>query len=64
MYLDEYLPFSIPLMMYLFGGDHSFSSALKLFLIEIMAGSFAYGIIGWNDGHHHPDVVHDGDPIR
>lgn len=64
MYPDEFLPFGIPIVMYLFGGDQSFVSALKLFLYAVFAGGFAFGIIGWNAGHHHPDVVHDGDPVR
>lgn len=50
--------------MYLLGGEHSFVSALKLFLVAALAGGFAFGVIGWNAGHHHPDVVHDGDPVR
>lgn len=64
MYLDEFLPFTLPIIMYLLGGEHSFVSALKLFLVAALAGGFAFGVIGWNAGHHHPDVVHDGDPVR
>lgn len=64
MYADEFLPFIFPIMMYLFGGDHSFGSALKLFLVALLSGGFAFGIIGFNAGHHHPEVVHDGDPVR
>lgn len=65
MYPDEFIPIAIPLIMYQFGGgDNSFGSALKLFLIAILAGGLAFGIIGFNAGHHHPDVLHDGDPIR
>lgn len=64
MYADELIPFALPLIMYLFGGDNSFGSALKLFLIAILAGGFIFGIIGFNAGHHHPSVLHDGDPIR
>lgn len=64
MYADEFLPFIIPIIMYLFGGDHSFISALKMFSIIVAAGGFAFGIIAVNAGHHHPDIVHDGDPVR
>lgn len=61
---DEFLGFIIPVIMYLFGGEHSLFSALKLFLVIILSGGFIFGIIGWNAGHHHPEVVHDGDAVR
>ncbi|XP_055301663.1 cytochrome b5-related protein-like [Sitodiplosis mosellana] len=64
MHLDEFLPFIVPVIMYLFGGDHSFVSAMKLFLVITLSGGFIFGIIGWNAGHHHPEVVHDGDAVR
>lgn len=64
MHLDEFLPFIVPIIMYLFGGDHSFVSAWKLFLVITLSGGFIFGIIGWNAGHHHPEVNHDGDPVR
>lgn len=64
MYVDEFLPFIIPLVMYLFGGDHSLASTLKLFLFVVMSGSFLFGVIGLNAGHHHPEVIHDGDAVR
>lgn len=64
MYPDEFAPFALPLIMYLFGGDNSFGSALKFFMIAILTGGFTFGIIGFNAGHHHTTVVHDGDPIR
>lgn len=64
MYFDELLPFVVPITMYSFGGDHSLLSALKLFLIVILSGGFIFGVIGWNAGHHHPEIVHDGDAVR
>lgn len=64
MYIDEFLPFVVPVLMYLFGGDHSFVDALKMFLIAISFGGFFFMIIGANAGHHHPEIVHDGDAIR
>lgn len=64
MYIDEFLPFVIPIVMYLFGGNHTFFEALKIFSIMILSGSFIFGIIGWNAGHHHEEVYHDGDPVR
>lgn len=64
MYVDELLPFVIPATMYAFGGDHSLADALKQFLIVILSGGFMFMIIGANAGHHHPEIVHDGDKIR
>lgn len=64
IYVDEFLPFVIPLVIYLFGGDHSIASALKLFLLITMSGGFIFSIIGINAGHHHPDILHDGDTVR
>lgn len=64
LHIDEFLPFIIPIVMYLFGGDHSFVDALKLFLVVIMAGGFMFMIIGANAGHHHPEIVHEGDAVR
>ncbi|XP_055306178.1 cytochrome b5-related protein-like [Sitodiplosis mosellana] len=64
MHIDEFMPFIIPITMYLFGGNHTFVEALKMFLIVIMSGGFIFSIIGINAGHHHPEVVHDGDPVH
>lgn len=64
MFIDDFLPFIVPITMYAFGGNHTFVEALKMFLIVSMFGSFMFSIIGINSGHHHPEVVHDGDPIR
>lgn len=64
MFVDEFLPFIIPIIMYLFGGEHSFVSAIKLFLITVLSGSFCFGIIGLNAGHHHQEIIHDGDAVR
>lgn len=62
--LDEFFPLVIPAVMYFFGGDNSLGAALKLFLIIILFGGFIFGVIGWNAGHHHPEIVHDGDAVR
>lgn len=64
MYIDEFLPFIFPIIMYLFGGEQSFVSALKMFVIIVLGAGMAYGIIAVNAGHHHPNILHDGDPIR
>lgn len=64
MYPDEFLPFIVPAIMYAFGGEHSLIAALKLFLVITLSGGFIFGIIGLNAGHHHPEVLHDGDAVR
>lgn len=48
--------------MWLLGGG-SLLSALKMFLIIVMAGSFFFGIVAINAGHHNPSILHDGDEV-
>lgn len=64
MRLDDFIPFVVPVIMYLFGGNSSFIDAFKMFTVIIIFGGFFFGIIAINAGHHHPEVVHDGDPLR
>lgn len=64
MSFDDFNPFIIPLTMFLFGGDHTLYDALKLFLIMVLASGVLLGVIAINAGHHHPEVFHDGDPVR
>lgn len=56
------IPFFIPLAMSFFAP--SSTAALKTWLLIIMAGSFAFSMIGFNAAHHHPDIYHDGDMRR
>lgn len=37
---------------------------MKIWLQLLIIGSFFFGFIGLNAGHHHPDLVHDGDELR
>lgn len=64
MRLDDFIPFVFPVVMYLFGGNDSFLNAWKMFAAIILFGGFFYGIIGLNDGHHHPSSWHEGDAVR
>lgn len=64
MYIDEILPFVVPTIMWLFGGDHSIMATLKMFLIIVLAAGLVFGVAAINSGHHHPDIVHDGDAVR
>lgn len=61
---DDFLPFVVPVIMHLLGGDNSFLDALKFYAIIIMFGGFCFSIIAINGGHQHPEVLHDGDPMR
>lgn len=64
MYIDEFLPFIVLLAMWLLGGDHSFTLALKMFGTILISGGLFYGIVAVHVGHHHPNTLHDGDAIR
>lgn len=64
MYLDDMIICVMPVTMYLFRGDHSLLQTFSMYFYIIIFGGFIYSIIAINAGHHHPEVVHDGDPIR
>lgn len=63
-YWDEVLPITHPLVMYMFGGENTFLDAMKMYALIIVFGSFIFSVIALNAGHHHPDILHDGDKIR
>ena len=57
----------IPWIWFLFlylGSRQTVSTTLLFFLWIQLVGSFFFGLIGLNAGHHHPDVFHDGDAPR
>lgn len=67
MYIDEFIPFVVPATMWWFGGECSacgICTTLKMFLIIVCSGGFVFGINAINAGHHHPEIVHDGDAVR
>lgn len=64
MHFDEFLPFVVPAVMWLFGGDHSILATLKMFLIIVLAAGLVFGVAAINSGHHHPTILHDGDAVR
>uniref|UniRef100_A0A1B0CJ83 Putative delta 6-fatty acid desaturase/delta-8 sphingolipid desaturase n=1 Tax=Lutzomyia longipalpis TaxID=7200 RepID=A0A1B0CJ83_LUTLO len=61
--LDDLIPFSVPLVMYLATGE-SITSVINTWLYIVFAGSFIFSLIGFNASHHHSGVVHEGDAIR
>lgn len=59
----DFIPLIVPLGMFLFGNTNPFD-VLTAWIQIILIKSFIFGLIGLNAGHHHPDVVHEGDKIR
>ena len=64
MYIDEFLPFVVLIVMWLFGGDHTLTMAVQMFGIILASAGIFYGIVAIHVGHHHPNTLHDGDAIR
>lgn len=60
---NDLVPLIIPIVMILFGNSNVFT-VVKAWLQIILVCSFLFHLIGLNAGHHHPDLVHDGDKIR
>lgn len=60
--LRDFVPFALPLAMILVAPK--IIVALKLWLIMLLVSSTAFGVIGFNAAHHHPDIFHDGDVSR
>lgn len=63
MRLDEFIPFIVPVVMYLFGGNDSFIDALKMFIAIIMFAGFYFSVVGINASHH-AEVLYDVDLLR
>lgn len=61
--ISDLVPLIVPLAIIVFGNPNPFT-VLKVWLQIIIANSFLFHLIGLNAGHHHPDVVHEGDKIR
>lgn len=63
LYWDDFLPFSLPLLMITFANS-SFLSVLILWLKIIFVTSLIFGFIALNAGHHHRKIFHDGDSLK
>jgi fatty acid desaturase len=59
---NELLVFALPTFMYLMGNS-DFWIVMKLWLFMIIASSLMHGFVGFNAGHHHDSVFHDGDEL-
>lgn len=60
---SDLVPLALPLVMIIFGNPNPFT-VLKVWIQIILIKSFLFGLIGLNAGHHHPDILHEGDKIR
>lgn len=61
--IDDILPFTIPVAMYLCGNE-TYGVVLKMWVVMLAAGGFFFGLVGFHAGHHHHHVTHDGDQLR
>lgn len=66
-YLDELLGFGLPVVMFVFGNASlslaTLAQILTFWAAFLIIGSFMYGLFAFNNGHHGPDLVHEGDEI-
>jgi hypothetical protein len=62
LHVRELIPFLLPLIMSLVASN--IIVALKLWLMILLISSTIFAMIGFNAGHHHPDIFHDGDIFR
>lgn len=60
---SDLVPLIVPLAMMTFGSSNPIT-VLKVWMQIVLTKSFLFGLIGLNAGHHHPDIVHEGDKIR
>lgn len=60
---DDLVPLIVPITMYLVSGS-PLLQVLKYWILILIAASFLFGVIGLNAAHHHPEITHEGDPVR
>ncbi|KAH8279636.1 hypothetical protein KR018_011673 [Drosophila ironensis] len=63
MYLDDLLPFVLPIFLYLSTGV-GLKATLVSWQIIVAIGSFLFSFIGLTAAHHDPRILHDGDAQR
>jgi hypothetical protein len=63
LHLDDLIPLSIPLLMYLVG-TLAIKEILFMWFYIILFSSFWLGFVGVNTGHHHPHNNHEGDELK
>lgn len=53
----------MPAFMFLMGNSDLWI-VLKLWMFIMLCSSFMHGFVGFNAGHHHDSVFHDGDELK
>ena len=61
-YLSDLIPLLLPTAMYIFGNSN-LTSVIITWVFTIITGSFFFGLISVNAGHHHPEITHEGDEV-
>lgn len=59
----DLIPFTLPFAMYLFGCN-DLGIVFRTWMLIVFMGSFFFGLIGLNAGHHNIYNVHEGDTLR
>lgn len=66
-YIDELLSYALPAFMLLTTnstfGLATFLDIVFRWLVIVTIGSFLYGLFAINNGHHSPEILHEGDEI-
>lgn len=67
VYWDEIIGFTLPMAMLAFGNATLTMSALThvflLWFAMLVIGGFMYSFLAFNNGHHGPNLIHEGDEI-
>lgn len=65
MFIDELIGFTLPAAMFLFGNPtlslFNFAHLIILWVVILNIGGFMYSLFAFNNGHHGPEIVHEGD---
>ena len=61
-YLSDLIPLLLPTAMYIFGNSN-LTSVITTWIFSVITGSFFFGLISVNAGHHHPEITHEGDEV-
>lgn len=64
LFWDEILTFLLPILMFTFGINQTLTSILTQWTTILVLGSFMFGIMALNVGHHGPQIIHEGDKIK
>lgn len=60
---SDCIPFILPVLM-LLASSSNILTVFRIWFQIILVNSFVFGLVGLNAGHHHPEVLHEGDKLR